>query len=210
MSNSTTNLDLLVSSQTQKEVTANALFDASSPSMIYGRRANACSGLVWGYYGGLILTSTGPQSIANGTLTLTASSTNYVMADPATGAVSFNTTGFVPGKVPLYSCVAGPATITSYSDQRLANKPVFVKASIALSGAATLTQSQAASDRLVFTGTAGDVTVPAYDWQWTVFNNTASSITVKTASGTGIAVAAGKRAILECDGVNVNRLAADI
>ena len=49
MSNSTTLLDTITSNQAAKEVTANALFDAASPSMIWGRHASACSGLTWGY-----------------------------------------------------------------------------------------------------------------------------------------------------------------
>lgn len=44
-----------------------------------------------------------------------------------------------------------------------------------------------------------------------VYNNTTGgfALTFKTAAGTGIAVAAGKRAILYCDGTNVVRVTAD-
>ncbi|MEM5389231.1 hypothetical protein VSR68_37605 [Paraburkholderia phymatum] len=58
------------------------------------------------------------HAIANGTLTLTASTTNYVYADPTTGAVSVNTTGYPSGKVPLYSIVTGTTTVSSYTDCR--------------------------------------------------------------------------------------------
>lgn len=62
--------------------------------------------------------------------------------------------------------------------------------------------------------TAGrNVIVPAYSgYQWIVFNNTTGgfAITVKTSGGTGIAVAATKRAIVYCDGTNVVRVTADV
>jgi hypothetical protein len=118
MANSTTNLDLLSVSQASKEVTANALFDAGSPAMLYGRRASTTAALTWGYYGGGLLISGSITVIANGTVALTASATNYVEADPASGAVTNNTTGFTTGKVPLYEIVTGTTSVTSYIDRR--------------------------------------------------------------------------------------------
>jgi hypothetical protein len=48
--------------------------------------------------------------------------------------------------------------------------------------------------------------------QWTVFNNTTGgfAITVKTSAGTGVAIAATKRAIVYCDGTNIVRVTADV
>lgn len=113
MSNSTTLLDTLTSNQASKEVTANALFDAGSPSTLWGRRASTCSGLTWGYYGGWF-----NGAIANGTVLLTASTTNYIEAHETTGAVSVNTSGFTAGKIALYQVVTGATTVTSYTDRR--------------------------------------------------------------------------------------------
>lgn len=117
MANSSTTLDLIASSQAQKEVTANALFDAASPAMLFGRRASACTGLVWGYYGGALLVDGEPEAIANGTITLDASETNYVEAD-SDGVVSSNTTEFSAGAIPLYVVVTGSGAVTGYSDMR--------------------------------------------------------------------------------------------
>jgi hypothetical protein len=79
MASSTTNLDTLTAAQASKEVTANALFDAGSPPTIFGRRASTTTALTWGYYGGRFRNSSGVYStIANATITLTASNTNYV------------------------------------------------------------------------------------------------------------------------------------
>lgn len=112
-------LDQIASNQAAKEVVANMLFDAASPAMIWGRHGSACNGLTFGYYGGSFVDSTGTlHAIANGTVTLTASATNYLYADPTTGAVSVNTTGFPAGKVPLYQIVTGTLTATSYTDLR--------------------------------------------------------------------------------------------
>jgi hypothetical protein len=66
-----------------------------------------------------------------------------------------------------------------------------------------------------FTGTLTanrNIVVPTVSgYQWTVYNNTTGgfSLTVKTNSGTGIAVAAGKRTIVYCDGTNVVRVTPD-
>lgn len=114
MSNSTTLLDTIATNQSNKEVVVNALFDATSPTMLWGRHASACTGLTWGFYGGTF----GSTAIANGTVTLTASTTNYVYADNATGAVSVNTTGVPGSKIPLYTVVTGATTVTSYTDVR--------------------------------------------------------------------------------------------
>ncbi|KVT24878.1 hypothetical protein [Burkholderia ubonensis] len=119
MSNSTTLLDTISSTQAMKEVMANGLYDAMSPASLWGRRMMTTGGLTWGYYGGNFVDNTGTShAIANGTLTLTASATNYIYANATTGAVSVNTTGFPAGSVPLYSVITGTSTATSYSDLR--------------------------------------------------------------------------------------------
>ena len=118
MANSTTNLDTISESQSGKATAANAVFDAASPATLYGRRASTCSGLTWGYYGGHVRAAGVDTLIANGTHTLAASTTTYMEADPATGTVSWNTSGFTAGRIPLYTIVAGASTVSSYTDHR--------------------------------------------------------------------------------------------
>jgi hypothetical protein len=118
MSNSATHLDLIQTNQAQKEITANCLFDAASPAMLYGRRATTTSGLTWGYFGGCAMVAGEPTAIANGTLALTPSATNYIQASPTTGAVSVNTSGFTAGAKQLYEVVTGASAVTSYADLR--------------------------------------------------------------------------------------------
>ncbi len=118
MANSTTNLDLISSTQASKEITANALYDAGSPATLYGRRASTTTALTWGYYGGNLNISGTSTSISNGTIQLTASTVNYLQASATTGAVSVNTTGFTTGSIPLYQITTGASTVTSYIDAR--------------------------------------------------------------------------------------------
>lgn len=78
-----------------------------------------------------------------------------------------------------------------------------------LSGSSvTLTTLQASKDRIVLSGTLTtniNLVVPAWIKKWEVINNCTGtySVTVKTISGTGIAVPAGSTAILLGDGTNI-------
>lgn len=123
MANSTSNIDPIVQSQSGKEVTANAFFDAVSQAAIFGRRASTSSGLTWGYYGGNFVKTDGTMTqVANGTLTLTASQTNYITVLRTTGVVysATNQTAWndVNNYIRLYSVVCGTSTVTSYTDAR--------------------------------------------------------------------------------------------
>ncbi|WP_186275791.1 hypothetical protein [Burkholderia gladioli] len=114
MGNSTTQLDQISSTQSNKELLMNGLTDALSPSSLYGRRASSSNGLTWGYYGGIF----NGVAISNGTVALTASTTNYVVANTTTGAVSVSTTPPGFGSMLLYTIVTGTTTVTSYTDNR--------------------------------------------------------------------------------------------
>ncbi|HNC90948.1 MAG TPA: hypothetical protein PL000_18595 [Anaerolineales bacterium] len=217
MSNKTSLLDLIYQSQSSKETTANNLFDAASPAMLFGRRASLCSGLNWFYYGGYMLVDGVLTAIANNAaaLALTASSNNYIEATRA-GVVSANTTGFTPGRIPLYLAVTSTSTVSDYTDYRPWVQPVAVtsKASVAVTTADyTLSAAEARCGYLTTTGalTGNRNVIVPNDWQGIVFcNNTgAFTTTFKTQSGTGIVVAQGKRAVLFADGTNVVRITGD-
>lgn len=216
MANSTTNLDTISSSQASKEVTANAFFDAASPATIFGRRAETCTGLTWGFYGGRMLIDGVLTTIANATVALTASNTNYVEATRA-GVVSKNTTGFTAGSIPLYTIVAGSSTVTSYTDERAWIAPSYITqdVSVAITTAdVTLTAAQARARYITTTGVldAGHNIILPNRGEWIIHcNNTgAFDTTFKTSAGTGVVVAQGKRAIVYADGTNVVRVTADV
>jgi len=121
MADQTTHLAQIDMSQAQKEVTANGLFDAMSPASYGGRRAEACSGLVWGYYGGRF----GGAVVANGTLTLEPSETTYVVMDRSDGSILLDEGSSSNGAwddtgnyARLYALTSGATSITDYEDHR--------------------------------------------------------------------------------------------
>lgn len=99
-------------------VRTNELFDAASPAILYGRNGATTTGLTWGYIGGRL----NGTSVANGTVALTASNTNYVVAKISDGVVSASTAttnwNDTAQYVKLYLIVAGASSITSYQDWR--------------------------------------------------------------------------------------------
>lgn len=129
MADSTTHLDTVSPSQAGKEVTVNANQDAGSPAVLFGRRATTTAGLTWGYYGGKYRKSDGTiLAVANATLALTASATNYILETD--GVVSKVTAApadwpgpLAGGANALYEVVCGVAAVTSYTDQRAAPNP---------------------------------------------------------------------------------------
>jgi len=128
MADSTPLIAQITAGQAQKEVTANALFDAASPATAYGRNADTCSGLTWGYYG----TRYGGDPIANGTYVCNASETTYMMVELATGNVFFSNEGSDsdpawadPDYGRAYIIYTGPSSVTSYEDHRFGPLGIF-------------------------------------------------------------------------------------
>ena len=217
MSSSASNLDLIVQSQASKEVTANNLFNALSPAALFGRRESLCTGLNWFFYGGVLLVDGVLTVVANNAaaLVLSPSTTNYIEADRS-GVVSRNTVAFTPGRIPLYTAVTGTATVTSYSDQRAWVTPTYLpgRASVAVTTAdVTLTAAEARCRYLTTTGvlTGNRSVIVPDNWEGVVYcnNSGAFAMTVKTAAGSGVLVAQGKRALLLADGSNVVRVTPD-
>lgn len=216
MADSTTNLPQLSASQANQEARFNELLDAASPGTFFGRNAATCSGLTWGYFGGEMLVDGTPTTIANGTLTLTASTTNFVQISRA-GVVSVATTRD-PLLAPLYSVVTTASAVTSYSDERQSRAIERLShgaTSIALTTAnVTLSQAQALCDTLTVTGAltaVRDLIVPLVRRRWLVrHTGTAFGLRVIGTSGTGITIGIGATAFVECDGTNVFRCTADV
>ena len=216
MASSSSNLVLLVQSQSGKEATANALWNAMSQAALFSRYSS--SGLIWFYYGGTMIVDGVITQIANNAttgVTLSASATNYIEADRS-GTVTKNTTGFTPGRIPLYTAVTNATTITSYTDCRGQWQPLHIpsKTSVAVTAAdVTLTQAQAACRYLTTTGilTGNRNVIVPNEWEGIVYcsNTGAFTTTFKTSAGTGVVVAQTKRAILLADGTNVVRITAD-
>lgn len=214
MSDSTNHLKQIQTSQAQKEVTANGLFDAHSPAAFGGRKDDS-AGLTWNFYGGKLMVDGVLTAVANGSVTLTASTTNYVECSRA-GVVTKNVIGFTAGAIPLYTVVTGASTVTSYTDHRTAWFPIAGRLVKAMANAnQTLSAAEARCQILEATGALTalrDLIVPLGAQQWTVFANVTGGFGVRVigASGTGITIADGKRAIVYADGTNVVRVTADV
>lgn len=203
MSNSTTLLDNISSSQASKEVTANALFDAESPASFYGRRATTTTALTWGYYGGMLRLDNGTlTAVANGTKTLTNATTNYLEVDPTTGNVSLNTTAFTAANVPLYSVVTAGNLVTSYTDYRG-------------SGVMTARKEQAITGNMTVTGdikpsVAGVPTLGraglGFKELFLDYTNTATvgNVTINKASGRAIVAASAANVVIACSLITAN------
>lgn len=125
--------------------------------MTGGRNASTSGLLVWGYIGGRI----GGADKANGTVALTASSTNYVVMAKSGLAVtaSTSTTNWNDSANywRLYSVVTSGTTATSYTDERFGGSGLFaVGGAVAASSVSydnatsglSATNAQAAVDEL--------------------------------------------------------------
>lgn len=157
MSDSTSLLTQLTTSQAGKEATVNELMNAASPALVFGRRQSS-SGLSWDYFGGRYNANGVLIAIANGTLLLTASTTCYIEVNPA-GTVSFNTAGFTPGNIALYSVVTGASTIDSYQDFRHPHVPIAVA-----TRGATSKVTPVDADELPITDSATSFTIKKLTW----------------------------------------------
>jgi len=140
-----------------------------------------------------------------------------VSADRAL-AVTEIATAFAVDKLALYKVVTGTATVTSYEDHRdlhHINRFLYGRIVKAMADAnVTLTYQEAMCESIECTGSntaLRNLVVPLVPRIYTVFaNTTTNGVQVISTSGTGITIAVGKRAIVECDGTNVVRVTADV
>lgn len=210
-------MQTLTSSQASPEVPINENFLNVGWAEMFARNPVTSTALTWGYVGGQFPINGLPTTIASGTVTLTASSTNYVGLSQA-GAVVNTITTRNPLHVPLYTVVTGASTVTSYTDTRNAEHLAALTYGIGTQAMAdankTITQDLALCKSLVTTGALTlqrNLVVPLVRRQWVVRNScTGFGVQVIGATGTGIVVGIGKAAIVECDGTNVLRVTADI
>lgn len=116
--------------QAQAEVIVNEALEALQHIAVYGYKVETSAGLTWGYYGG----DWGGFSIATGTLTLTASATNYIVVARATGVISVSTSNTnwndTANYARVYQVVTGALTVTTITSYRLAPSGVLAIGSV--------------------------------------------------------------------------------
>lgn len=216
MSDTASPFGTIANGQIDQVSLANALFNSLSVAALYGLDEFNSAGLVVALFGGKVSIAGTITTIAAQNVTVTASATNYIQANPSTGTISSNTSGYSVGFWQIGRAVAGTATMTWYDDRfsgGFAFYPLLVK-TLPSDANYSLTASEARASILNISGTisaARNIYVPLISQQWTVFNNTTGGFGLQFigASGTGITVAATKRAIIYADGTNIVRVTAD-
>lgn len=218
MSDSTPNLTQMSAATAARDVVFNSMVDALSPSANFGRDGLNCSALTWAVFGTPRLYINAAATVkANFTLSLTASSTRYVMVDRSFAGTEIGT-AFDPAKLALYKVVTGASAVSGHEDHRdphHLNRFLYGRVTLAMADAnQTLSYAQAMCESMELTGALTalrDVIVPAVPRDWKIFANTTGGfgVRVKTSAGTGVTIADGKRAIVECDGTNVVRVTPD-
>lgn len=142
--------------QAQAEVIVNESLEALQHIAVYGYKAATSSGLTWGYYGG----AWNGFTVATGTLALTASSTNYIVAARATGVISVSTSNTnwndTTNYARVYQVVTGASAVTSITDARLGPSGVLAGTSSGGSSSTPVAIPVACSDETtaLTTGTA--------------------------------------------------------
>ena len=107
-----------INASASPEVQINENFETIEFASVYGKRQPATTGLTWGYYGG----RWGGFAVADGTLTLTNASDNYVVVLRSSGAVSTstvttnwnNTTAYAR----VYKITTAGGVVTAVEDHR--------------------------------------------------------------------------------------------
>ena len=119
-------MQTILSNQASAEVPINENFEALADLAVYAKKASTTTGLTWGYYGG----RWAGFAVADGTLTLTASSTNYIVAAKATGVLSVSTATTnwtdTTNYAKVYQVVTGASTITSSASYRVGGSGVIL------------------------------------------------------------------------------------
>lgn len=108
----TPQIDQVISGQ-QLGLAINSNAEAARPAFLFGRRASTTVALTRGYYGGVALIGSTLTTIPHGTVSLTASATNYMEVDPATFVPSVNATGWTGGFIPIAKIVTDGTGILS-------------------------------------------------------------------------------------------------
>lgn len=198
-----------INASASPETQMNENAEAVEAACTFGINRATTTGLMLGIYGGVLHTDGVAAVKSNITIALTASQTNYVERTRA-GTVSKNTSGFSADKIPLYTATTNGTGITAVQDYRdFGERFQHSRVDVTVTTAdVTLTRAQAQLDEIKATGTLTgnrSVIVPAVAWQWIVDNATggAYTLTVKTASDSGVVITQGKRMLVHCDGTNV-------
>jgi len=132
----TTTLQQITESQVSPEVPINENFEAVACAAVYAKKPSTTTALTWGYFGG----RWGGFSVADGTLTLTNTATNYLVVDRDDGVISVSTSSTnwndASGYARVYKLTTAGGVVTATEDHRAG--PGGVLAGPAATSAATV------------------------------------------------------------------------
>lgn len=142
-------------------IIVNQNFAASEHQVVYGKDELASSGLIWGYLGG----RWGGFSITADTVTLTGSTTNYIVVEISTGDLSVSTSSThwndAVHYVRVYKVVTGSAGVTGDPEDHRGGPGGVHGGGGAGAGSVPKILQVAASDETTALTTGGKVTVRA-------------------------------------------------
>ena len=135
-------MQTLSAGQADPQVPINENFESLEHAAVYGKRHAATAGLIWAYYGG----TWGGLTVADGTVTLTNTATNYIVALRSTGAVSVATTTTNWDNAALYARIyavtVASSLVTTVVDHRAGPRGVHgdlpPPAAVTVASAATI------------------------------------------------------------------------
>ncbi len=150
-------------SQANAEVVFNEAMETHAHTELFGKRHPATTGLTWAYYGG----RWGGTSVSDGAVSLTGSTTNYVVAARSNGAVSTSTATTnwdnAAAYVRLYKLTTSSTVVTATEDHRAGNRGIWTDAPPAAETVASAsTIAIAIGQRVaVISGTTGITSITA-------------------------------------------------
>lgn len=122
------------SGQAHPDVVVNANFKALQHMAVYANNPDTTELLTWGYLGG----RWGGFAVAAGTLTLTASATNYIVVARATGVVSTSTATThwdnATDYARVYLVTTGTVGVTAVEDHRAGEGGIFPAGAVSPGG----------------------------------------------------------------------------
>lgn len=189
--------------------------DAGAPGRAFGWKASTTAGLNFGYYGGIIVVDGVVTTVADGTVALTGSQTNFVERTAA-GVVSANIVGFSADKIPLYQIVTDAGGLTTITDKRPDNLAIFgmVSKSAAAGGTITLTADECRAPAIQLTGALPNdtsIVFPNVKRTWVILNSTTGNftLTAKVSGQPGTEIYQGRATLCVGNGTDVQKVGED-
>lgn len=183
---------------------------AGAVGRAFGVKPSTTNGLTLGYYGGVVLVDGVLTNVADDTVVLTGSQTNYVERTKA-GVVSANIVGFSADKQPLHTIITDASGITSITDARggIEYSGKLTK-SVAGGANVTLSAAECRNEIIELTGVlTADISVifPALKRMWLIHNATSGgySVTAKVNGQPGVVLGADSREIVFGNGTDIEQ-----